>query len=118
MLVQPDPGCVAEQYSPRFRVDDGAGTPAVLDLEREVLGLAQVAAEGLLTLTARTAAGRAVADHPLVRAAVPVTAVATLEDFGHGHISCVWSHSSTCRSRNRRYRPTRYPRRPHCRQQP
>src|SRR5487761_1381003 len=81
MLVQPDPGCVAEQYSPRFRVDEGAGTLVVLDLEREVLGLAQVVAEGLLTLTARTAAGRAVADHPLVRAAVPVTAVATLEDL-------------------------------------
>jgi hypothetical protein len=107
MLVQPGGGRVAEQHSPRFRVDEGAGALVVLDLEREVLGLAQVVAEGLLTLTARPAAGRAVADHPLVRAPVPVAAVAALEDSGHGHISRVWSHSSTCRSRNRRYRPTR-----------
>jgi hypothetical protein len=53
-------------------------------------GLAQVVAEGLLTLTTRPAAGRAVADHPRVRAAVPVEAVAPLEDLGHGHISRVW----------------------------
>jgi hypothetical protein len=32
---------------------------------------------------------------------------AAFEDFGHGHIFRLWSHSSTCRSRNRRYRPTR-----------
>ena len=107
MLVQPGLSRVAEQDPPGLGVDEGAGALIMLDLEGEVLGLAQVAAEGLLALTARPAAGRAVADHPLVRAAVPVAAVAALEDSGHGHISRVWSHSSTCRSRNRRYRPTR-----------
>jgi hypothetical protein len=107
MLVQPGGGCFAEQHSPGFRVDEGAGALVVLDLEREVFRLAQVVAEGLLTLPAGPAASRAVADHPLVRTTVSVAAGAALEDSGHGHISRVWSHSSTCRSRNRRYRPTR-----------
>jgi len=75
----------------------------------ELSGLAQVIAEGLLALAAGPASCRAVADHPLVRAAVPLAlgAEATLEDLGHGCTSRVWSHSSTCRSRNRRYRSTR-----------
>jgi hypothetical protein len=46
------------------------GSPPVraLDLEGEVLGLAQVIAEGLLALAALPAVCSAVADHPLVRA--------------------------------------------------
>ena len=52
MLVQPGPGRVAEQGPPGLRVDEGAGALVVLDFEGEVLGLAQVIAEGLLALTA------------------------------------------------------------------
>jgi hypothetical protein len=77
--------------------------------EREILGLAQIITEGLLTLAAGPAARRAVPDHPLVSAGLPLVfgAGTALEDLGHGHTSRDWSHSSTCRSRNRRYRPTR-----------
>jgi hypothetical protein len=110
VVVEPGPGRVAEQDPPALGVDEDMGALVVLDLEREVLGLAQVVAEGLLALAAGPAAGRAVADHPLVRAAVPCFfgARAALEDLGHGgYTSLVWSHSSTCRSRKRRYRPTR-----------
>ena len=107
MLVQPGPGGIAEQDPPGLGVYEDVGTLVVLDLEGEVLGFAQAGAERLLALATGSSAGRAVADHPLVRAAVPVAAVAALEDSGHGHISRVCSHSSTCRSRNRRYRPTR-----------
>jgi hypothetical protein len=110
VLVEPGPGRIAEQHPPRLRVDEDVCALVMLDLEREVLGLAQPGAEGLLALAAGPAAGRAVADHPLVRAAFPCFfgAGAALEDLGHGgYTSRVWSHSSTCRSRNRRYRPTR-----------
>jgi hypothetical protein len=109
VLVKPDPGLIAEQCLPGPGIDEGAGALVVLDLEREVLGLAQVIAEGALALATGPAASAAVADHPLVRARLPLVfqARAALEDSGHGHTSRDWSHSSTCRSRNRRYRPTR-----------
>jgi hypothetical protein len=109
VLVEPGPGLGAEQCLPGLRVDEGAGALVVLDLEREVLGLAQVSAEGALALAVGPAASGAVADYPLMRACLPLVfrARAALENLGHGHISRDWNHSSTCRSRNRRYRPTR-----------
>src|SRR6266496_2702344 len=108
-LIQPGFGLGAEQHLPGLGVDEYAGALVVLDLEREVLGFAPVITEGLLALAAGPASGRAVADHPLVRAALPPVfgAGAAFEDSGHGgYTSRDWSHSSTCRSRNRRYRPT------------
>src|ERR1700722_8810841 len=97
----------AEQRPARLRVDEHVRLLVMLDLQQEVLGLFQVVAEGLLPLLAGPAALGAVADHPRVRALVPVAAVAALDDAGHaGHASWFWSHSSTCRSRNRRCRPT------------
>lgn len=48
MLIKPDPGRSAEQDPPGLGIYEGTGTLVVLDLEREVLGLAQVVAEGLL----------------------------------------------------------------------
>ncbi len=110
VLVQPGGGRVAEQHPPRCRVDDNVSALVVLDLEREVLGLAQVAAKRLLALPTGPPAGRPVAHHPLMRTTIPlvIRTGAALEDLGHGgYTSRLWSHSSTCRSRNRRYRPTR-----------
>src|ERR1700722_8276625 len=108
MVIKPRLGFRAEGYPSGIGVDEDVGLLVVLDLEQEVLGLAQVAAEGLLALPARPPALRAVADDPRVRALAPAVAVAALDDAGHdGHASWFRSHSSTCRSRNRRYRPTR-----------
>jgi pyruvate/2-oxoglutarate dehydrogenase complex dihydrolipoamide acyltransferase (E2) component len=71
VLVQPGLGRGAERRLPGPGVDEDVGALVVLDLEREVLGLAPVIAEGLLALAAGPAAGGAVADHPLVRAVLP-----------------------------------------------
>jgi hypothetical protein len=54
--VQPGPSRVAEQDPPGLGVDEDMGALVVLDLEREVLGLAQVVAERLLALAAGPAA--------------------------------------------------------------
>jgi hypothetical protein len=40
VMVQPGLGRVAEQHPARFRVHEDVGALVVLDLEREVLGLA------------------------------------------------------------------------------
>jgi len=109
VMAEPGLGLGAEQRLPGPWIDEHVRALVMLYLEREVLGLAQVITEGLLALAAGPAARRAVPDYPLVRAGLPLVfgAQASLEDLGHGHTPRDWSHSSTCRSRNRRYRPTR-----------
>ena len=80
---EPCLGLGAERRRPGLGVDEDVGLLVVLDLEQEVLGLAQVVAEGLLPLPARPPALRAVADDPRVRAVVPAAAAAALDDAGH-----------------------------------
>jgi hypothetical protein len=52
VVIKPRLGFRAEGDAPGAGVDEDAGLLVVLDLEQEVLGLAQVAAEGLLPLPA------------------------------------------------------------------
>ena len=83
VVREPGPGFGAERRRPGLGVDEDVGLLVVLDLEQEVLSLAQVVAEGLLPLPARPPAWRAVADDPRVRAVVPAAAAAALDDAGH-----------------------------------
>lgn len=103
MLAQPCLCFRLEQGVSCSRIDEDMGALVVFDLQGEVLGVALVP-ERLLAPPPGPPAGRSVADYPGVRARLPLRlgAVTALEDHCHSHTSRDRSHSSTCRSRNRR----------------